>query len=397
MTKEEDQKQRQEQQEVDPQKVEQFISKVINDLGATSNVALAFIGDKLGLYKAMAQATTSGSIGIKPHELASLTNTNERYIREWLAEQVCGGYIIYDSKTGTYSLPKEHAIALTDESSPAYVAGAFQLVMSALKIEPKVTEAFRTGGGFDWNEHDPGFFEGQARFSTPNYKANLVTNWIPSLEGVEQKLSQGGAKVADIGCGFGASTMIMAKAYPNSTFYGFDYHAPSVESARKQVEKEALTEDRVKFEVGSATNFNGSSSADGSGSSGGYDLITFFDCFHDMPDPYSVAKHARNALKADGTCMIVEIASNDTLEENVNSPLGRIGYTGSIFVCVPTALGQIKSDSSSTSSANNNTVLLPLGAMPGISKIEKIMKESGFSRFKCTFNNGFNMVLEARP
>jgi hypothetical protein len=178
MTKEEDQKQRQEQQEqqeVDSHKVEQFISKVINDLGATSNVALAFIGDKLGLYKAMAQAAstaTSGSSGIKPQKLASLTNTNERYIREWLAEQVCGGYIIYDSKTGTYSLPKEHAIALTDESSPAYVAGAFQMVMSALKIEPKVTKAFRTGGGFDWNEHDPGFFEGQARFSTPNYKAN---------------------------------------------------------------------------------------------------------------------------------------------------------------------------------------------------------------------------------
>jgi 2-polyprenyl-3-methyl-5-hydroxy-6-metoxy-1,4-benzoquinol methylase len=327
----------------------------------------------------MAQAKdNSGSV--TSEELASLTNTNERYIREWLAEQACGGYITYDSKTSRYSLPKEHAIALTDESSPAYVAGAFQLVMSALKVEPKVTEAFRTGGGFDWSEHDVGFFEGQARFNSPNYKANLVTNWIPSLDGVEEKLNGGGAKVADIGCGYGASTIIMARAYPNSTYYGFDYHAPSIESARKLAKKEGLTADRVKFEVGSATNFTGEN----------YDLITFFDCFHDMPDPYSVAKHTRNALKPDGICMIVEMASNDKLEENMNSPLGRIGYTGSIFVCVPTALGQGTKDS------KDNTGFLPLGAMPGTSKIEKIMKSSGFSKCRCTFNNGFNMVIEAR-
>jgi len=400
MTKEqEEQENNKQQEEVDPQKIEQFISKVINDLGATSNVALAFIGDKLGLYKAMAH-TKSGS-GITSHELASITNTSERYIRDWLAGQVCGGYIKYDPKTDTYTLPKEHAIALTDESSPAYVAGAFQLVMSALKIEPKVTQAFRTGGGFDWSEHDPGFFEGQVRFSGPNYKANLVTNWIPSLDGVEEKLKRSdggvGAKVADIGCGYGITTMIMAKTYPNSTFYGFDYHTPSIQLARKQAEKEGLTVDRVKFEVGTATNFNGSSSS----VADGYDLITFFDCFHDMPDPYSVAKHTRNALKPDGTCMIVEMASNDKLEENMSSPLGRIGYTGSVFICVPTALAQRATGSSSSSpyssNTNYNADIIPLGGMPGVSKIEKIMKESGFSKFRCTFNNGFNMVLEAKP
>ena len=433
------QKEQQKQnQEFDPQKIEQFISKVINDLGATSNVALAFIGDKLGLYKAMARANNNNAgNGLTSQELANLTGTNERYVREWLAEQVCGGYVTYDPRTDNYSLPKEHAIVLTDESSPAYIPGVFQLIMSALRTEPKVSEAFHTGGGFSWTEHEHGVFEGQARFSTPIYKSNLVTNWIPSLDGIEEKLKQGGgngschraAKVADVGCGYGASTMIMAKVYPNSTFYGFDYHVQSIESARKQAEREGLTNDRIKFEVASSTDFPGptnftfddisansrSSSpllhphiqrdVKGNDGEGGYDLITFFDCFHDMSDPYAVARHVRNMLKPDGTCMIVEVSSNDKLEENIASPLARVGYAGSVFVCIPTALAKTSttvgdgSSSSSTYESSNNTVdnILPLGAMPGISKIEDIMKASGFSKFRCTFNNGFNMVLEARP
>jgi 2-polyprenyl-3-methyl-5-hydroxy-6-metoxy-1,4-benzoquinol methylase len=416
--REHQQGQQKQTQEIDPQKIEQFISKVINDLGATSNVALAFIGDKLGLYKAMAQTNNKNSnaaAGLTSQELASLTSTNERYVREWLAEQVCGGYITYDSKTDRYSLPKEHAIVLTDESSPAYIPGVFQLIMSALRTEPKVSEAFRTGRGFSWTDHELGVFEGQARFSTPIYKANLITSWIPSLDAVEEKLKQDGgnggsgshhsaAKVADIGCGYGASTIILAKAYPNSTFYGFDYHAQSIESARKQAEREGLSNDRIKFEVASSTDFPGPTDFTDRGDAG-YDLITFFDCFHDMSDPYAVARHVKDMLKPDGTCMIVEVASNDKLEENIASPLARVGYAGSIFVCIPTALakrsttaeggsGGVSTYEASSKTADN---ILPLGAMPGISKIEKIMKESGFSKFRCTFNNGFNMVLEARP
>jgi SAM-dependent methyltransferase len=414
------------EQDIDPQKIEQFISKVISDLGATSSVALAFIGDKLGLYKAMAKADGSDR-GLTSQELASLTRTNERYVREWLAQQVCGGYIKYDSKTDKYSLPKEHAVVLTDETSPAYLPGVFQLIISALRAEPKVSEAFRTGKGFSWTEHEHGVFEGQARFSTPTYKANLVTNWIPSLDGVEDKLKLHAAKVADVGCGYGASTIIMAKAYPNSTFYGFDYHTQSIESARKQSEREGLTKDRIKFEVASSTNFPGpSTTITGTASSTSamqkpsipddcYDLITFFDCFHDMSDPYSVARHVKDMLKPDGTCMIVEVASNDRLEENIPRPLARVGYAGSIFVCIPTALAQrnrtteaissskrsnnsVSATSSSSLSNNNDNKgnLLPLGAMPGISKIEKIMKASGFSRFRRSFDSGFNMVLEAK-
>ena len=353
------------------QKIGEFVSRVVSDLNATANCALVFIGDKLGFYKAIMN-NKNGTV--TSQELAALTNTNERFVRDWLAEQVCSGYITYDPNTSKFTLPKEHAFVLADESSPAYMSGAFQLVLSALKSEAKVTQAFRTGQGFNWSEHDPGVFEGQSRFSATTYKANLVNNWIPTLDGVEEKIKRG-AKVADVGCGFGISTLIMSKAYPNSTFIGFDIHTPSIDHARSKAKEEGLGQDRVDFEVASSTQFP----------SNNYDLITFFDCFHDMGDPYSVARYANNALKSDGTLMLVEMASNDKLEDNMTSPIGTFGYTGNLFVCLPTSLSQGVVDPA------------PLGGMVGMSKLEKILRKSGFSKVRCAFKNEFNMIIEAKP
>jgi 2-polyprenyl-3-methyl-5-hydroxy-6-metoxy-1,4-benzoquinol methylase len=285
------------------QKIGEFVSRVVSDLNATANCALVFIGDKLGFYKAM---MNNKDCTVTSQELATLTNTNERFVRDWLAEQVCSGYITYDPSTLTFTLPIEHAIVLADESSPAYMSGAFQLVLSALKSEAKVTNAFRTGQGFSWLEYDPGVFEGQSRFTATTYKANLVNNWIPALDGVEERI-KGGAKVADVGCGYGISTLIMAKAYPSSTFIGFDSLAPSIEYARSKAKEEGFTQDRVKFELASSTQFPGNN----------YDFITFFDCIHDIGDPYSIARYAKNAFKSDGTLMLVEMASNDKLEDNM--------------------------------------------------------------------------------
>jgi 2-polyprenyl-3-methyl-5-hydroxy-6-metoxy-1,4-benzoquinol methylase len=274
----------QKDKDISQEKLDAFTEKVITELGATLNSALVFVGDKLGLYKAMAKADCP----ITSEELAKLTETNERYVREWLAAQACSDYIKYDRQTNTYSLPPEHALVLVDENSPANLLGLFQHFISAVKTESALTEAFRTGSGIDWSIHDNDFFEGQERFSRPNYENNLVQNWIPTLNNgmVENKLKEGGAKVADIGCGHGISTIIMAKAYPNSTFIGFDYHQPSIERAHQKAVKAGLG-NSVKFEVAASTEFPGHD----------YDLVTLFDCFHDMGDPLAVAKHVREGYR----------------------------------------------------------------------------------------------------
>ncbi|MGZ4810938.1 MAG: methyltransferase domain-containing protein, partial [Thermoanaerobaculia bacterium] len=273
---------------INEQKLNEFLGRAVVDIGATLHAGLVVLGEKLGLYKALAAGPMT------PGELAKKTGTTERYVREWLNSQAAGGYVTYEADSGKYSLTEEQAFALVDESSPAYVPGAFQLVTSAVKAEPKITEAFRSGAGFGWHEHDNGLFEGTERFFRPNYIGNLVGSWIPSLNGVEEKLRRG-ARVADVGCGLGASTILMAQAFPKSTFIGFDYHGASIEGARKSAEKAGVS-DRVKFEQARAKDYPG----------GEFDLVAFFDCLHDMGDPVGAATHVLRSLKKDGTWMIVE-------------------------------------------------------------------------------------------
>jgi 2-polyprenyl-3-methyl-5-hydroxy-6-metoxy-1,4-benzoquinol methylase len=299
---------------IDNEKLQQFMGKVLSDFGGAASCVLAYIGDKLGLYKAMSDFGKP----ITSQELANSTGTSERYIREWLANQAAGGYLVYDSNSQRYTLPYEHAQALVNENSPAFVAGGFQLLMSLFRDEPKFLEVFKTGKGIAWGEHDKDLYQGTERFFRPAYNANLVSSWIPALDDgkVEQKLKQGGAglKVADIGCGHGISTILMAKAYPNSKFYGFDNHPASIEYARKKAKEEGLGEDRIQFEVASSTNYSAPKDAER-----GYDLIAFFDCLHDMEDPQGAAAHALEILKKpDGIVMIVEPFANDKLEDNLN-------------------------------------------------------------------------------
>jgi 2-polyprenyl-3-methyl-5-hydroxy-6-metoxy-1,4-benzoquinol methylase len=373
---------------IDEQKINQFASAVMHDLDATAHCALAYIGDILGLYKAMAKAKDNS---VTSQELANITGTNERYIRDWLAEQASKHYVFYNPSTGRYTLPEEHATVLADETSHNYLAGGFQLLISVLRHQPKIAEVFRTGEGFEWGDHDTGVFEGQARLNSGQYRANLIDKWIPALMDVEDKLRrQEGAKVADIGCGYGISTAIMAKAYPNSSFVGVDNHALSIEIARKRATEQGLSnEDRLKFITAQAESFP---------KSGGYDLVTFFDCFHDMGNPFAVARHVKNVLKPDGTLMLVEITSSDKMEENIESPLGTNGYAGSIFVCLPTAFAQMqKSVKFVGPDREEGLDVLPLGGMPGAKTIESILRTCGFTKFRCALKNGFNMILEAKP
>ena len=345
-------------------KLNEFLGRAVVDIGATLHAGLVVLGEKLGLYKALAEAP------LTPAELAKKTGTTERYVREWLNAQAAGGYVTYDADSGRYSLTEEQAFALADETSPAYVPGAFQLVTSAVKAEPKITEAFRTGAGFGWHEHDSGLFEGTERFFRPNYIGNLVTSWIPSLTGVEEKLKRG-AKVADVGCGRGASTILMAQAFPKSTFIGFDYHGASIEGARKAAEKTGVT-DRVRFEQASAKEYPGSD----------YDLVAVFDCLHDMGDPVGAATHVLRSLKKDGTWMIVEPYAGDRIEQNLN-PVGRVFYAASTLVCTPASRSQ--------------EVGLALGAQAGEAKIAEVVKRGGFTRFRRATETPFNLVFEARP
>lgn len=340
-----------------------LMGRAVVDIGATLHAGLVVMGETLGLYKALAEGP------LTPGALATKTGTNERYVREWLNAQAAGGYVTYEPTGGLYSLSPEQAFALADESSPAYLPGAFQLVTSAIKAVPRITEAFRSGAGFGWHEHDPGLFEGTERFFRPNYVGNLVSSWIPALAGMEAKLSAG-ARVADIGCGHGASTILLAQAFPASTFSGFDYHGPSVEAARKAAAKAGVS-DRVRFEQASAKEFPG----------GGYDLVAFFDCLHDMGDPVGAATHVLRSLAADGTWMIVEPFAEDHVEGNLN-PVGRIYYAASTLICTPASRSQ--------------EVGLALGAQAGEARIGEVVRRGGFGHFRRAAATPFNLVFEAK-
>ena len=318
---------------MDNEKLQQFMGKILSDFGGAASSVLAYVGDKLGLYKSMSDFGKP----ITSQELANLTSTSEHYVREWLANQAADGYLVYDADSQRYTLPLEHAQALVNENSPVYIAGGFQIMMSFFRDEPKLLEAFKTGKGIAWGDHDKDLYEGTERFFRPGYNANLVSSWIPALDNgkLEQRLKhEGGLKVADIGCGYGSSTILMAKAYPNSKFYGFDNRPASIEYARKKAKEEGLDEDRIQFQVASSTNFQLPKQ-----DAEGYDLIAFFDCLHDMEDPQGAAAHALKRLKPDGITMIVEPYANDKLEDNLNL-IGHMFYAGSTIVCVPTSLSQ---------------------------------------------------------
>ncbi|HET8677847.1 MAG TPA: class I SAM-dependent methyltransferase [Blastocatellia bacterium] len=350
---------------INEEKLNQFMQKAVADLGATLHAGNVVLGLKLELYKGLAEGGPATST-----ELAERTQTHERYVREWLAGQAAGGYIDYDAQTGRYSLSEEQAFALADESSPAYLPGGFLLALAALKSNSKMVDRFRTGEGLGWHEHDPDLFRGTEMFFRPNYAANLVNSWIPALDGVEAKLKEG-ARVADVGCGHGASTILMAKAYPNSTFVGFDYHKDSIEAARKAVDHAGVS-DRVSFEVASAKDFPGTD----------YDLVAFFDCLHDMGDPVGAAARVLKSLKKDGTWLIVEPFANDKLEDNLN-PIGRIFYSASTIICTPASLSQ--------------EVGLGLGAQAGEARIREVAIKGGFTRFRRATETPFNLIFEAKP
>jgi len=350
---------------VNMDKLMAFLGQVIGELGATVNAGLIVIGDRLGLYKAMA-----GAGPITSTELAEKTRTSERYIREWLNAQAAGGFVTYDPATKRYELPPEQAMALADEDSPAFVGGAFELATATLKATPHIEEVFKSGAGCGCHEHDAGVPTGCERFFRPGYNANLVSAWLPALDGVEEKLRVG-ATVADVGCGLGASSRLMADAYPRSHVTGFDYHQESIELARQKARAAGLS-DRLKFEVAPAQSFPGN----------GYDLVTMFDCLHDMGDPVGAARHVRQALAKDGTWLIVEPIAGDTVESNLN-PVGRAYYSFSTYLCTPSSLSQ--------------EVGLALGAQAGPKRIHDVVTAAGFTRFRKVAETPFNLVYEARP
>jgi 2-polyprenyl-3-methyl-5-hydroxy-6-metoxy-1,4-benzoquinol methylase len=350
---------------IDQDKLNEFLHRGVLDFGAVFHAAAVLIGDKLGLYKKLAELGPMNSI-----DLAKATGTAERYVREWLGSQCAGGYVSYDSSADRYYLTEEQAFGLADENSPAFLPGAFQVALAAVKAEPKITEAFRTGAGVGWHEHDAGLFHGTERFFRPSYAANLVGSWIPALDGVEPLLKEG-AKIADVGCGLGASTILMAQAYPNSTVIGFDFHPQSIELARQRA-AEAGVGERARFEVAKAKEYPGRD----------YDFVTFFDCLHDMGDPKGAAAHVRETLKPSGTWMIVEPFAGDRVEENIN-PVGRAFYSASTLICTPASLAQ--------------EVGTALGAQAGEARLREIVLGGGFTRFRRATQTPFNLILEAKP
>jgi ubiquinone/menaquinone biosynthesis C-methylase UbiE len=349
---------------IDNDKLQEFLHKFVGDLGATVAAGSVVIGGKLGLYRALSEAPATAD------ELAARTHTNPRYVAEWLRGQAAGGYVEYDVASDSYSMTPEQAFALADPDGAVYAPGAFLLALGALKAEPRITDAFRSGAGLGWHQHDNDVFLGCEQFFRPGYIANLIPAWIPALDGVQDKLAAG-ATVADIGCGLGASTILLAQEYPNSRFTGSDYHDGSIELARKRA-GEAGVADRVSFEVASASSFTGS----------GYDLAATFDCLHDMGDPLGAAKHVRQALKPDGTWLVVEPAAADDIAGNMN-PVGRTYYSFSTLLCVPNALSQPGG--------------YALGAQAGEAAIRQLTTDAGFTRFRRAAETPFNLVYEVRP
>jgi 2-polyprenyl-3-methyl-5-hydroxy-6-metoxy-1,4-benzoquinol methylase len=352
--------------EVDGDKLMQFVFSAVGEVGATLNAALVVMGDKLGLYRALA-----GAGELSAAELADRTGTAERYVREWLNAQAAGGYVEYDPQSGRYTLPPEQAVALADPDSPAYLPGFFQIALGSVIDSPKIVERARSGEGYGWHEHVHDVHDGCERFFRPGYNAHLVSSWLPALDGVVEKLERG-ALVADVGCGHGSSTILMAQAFPNSTFVGSDYHDGSIETARRRA-REAGVADRVRFQVEPAAAYSGKD----------FDLVTMFDCLHDMGDPVGAARHVHSTLKPDGTWMIVEPNAGDRVEDNLN-PVGRAYYGFSTLLCTPASLSQ--------------EVGLALGAQAGEARIRDVVQTGGgFTRFRRAAETPFNLVFEATP
>jgi len=351
------------QQSIDEEKLQAFLGKVVTDIAAAYSAPLVLMGDRLGLYQAMASGKP-----VTSQELATRTGLHERYVREWLLNQTASGYIEYDPASERYTLPPEHAIALIDTSSPAYVGGLFYTVEAGLKAQDRIARSFRTGDGLAWGEQAPELYPAIDRTFRPGYAANLVQSWIPALDGMQERL-QAGAKVADVGCGYGASTVLMARAFPNARFYGFDPHAPSIEAARRSAEKAGVA-DRVRFEVASAQDFPGKD----------YDLVAFFDCLHDMGDPIGAIAHTAQALSPDGTVLLVEPMAAETIEGSVN-PLARAFTAGSIFMCTPNAIA---------------TGDIALGNQVPEQTLREIVQSGGLSQFRRATETPFNRIFEAR-
>ena len=349
---------------IDQDKLNEFLSRFVGDLGATMAAGSVLVGDRLGLYRALAGRP------LQPHELAERTGTATRYVDEWLRGQAAGGYVEYDPATEAYSLTPEQAFALTDPDGAVFAPGAFELALGALRAQDRVIQAFRTGAGVGWHEHHEDVFSGCERFFRPGYAASLVADWLPALDGIEARL-RAGARVADIGCGHGASTTLMALAFPESVFTGSDYHEESIRQARKQAAAACL-DGQVRFEVASAQTFGG----------GPYDLVTSFDCLHDMGDPLGAARHIRAQLAPDGAWMVVEPAAGNSVADNLN-PVGRVYYSFSTFLCVPNALSQDGGYS--------------LGAQAGEEPVRRLAADAGFTRFRRVAATPFNLVYEIRP
>jgi len=339
-----------------------FLGKAVGDLGAAISSTLMLVGDQLGFYKALAARP------MRPDELAEHTGTSERYVREWLGNQAAGGYVDYDPASGTYALNEIQAMCLADPGGPVDLPGAYEIVEDTFHGLDRTLENFRTGGGMEWGEHHPCLFHGTERFFRAGYNAHLLTEWLPALDGVVERLEAGG-KVADVGCGHGISTALMAKAFPKSNFIGYDYHAPSIEVARERAIDAGVR--NVSFEVADATGYREHD----------FDLVCFFDCLHDMADPVGAARHAREALREDGWVLLVEPFAGDSVEANLN-PVGRVYYGASSQICVPVSL------------ARNGPAL---GAQAGEAQLGQVMREAGFTRFRRATETPFNLVLEARP
>ena len=350
---------------IDEGRLNALLGQAVVEFGATVNAALVVIGDRLGLFRALAADGPFTS-----SELAARTELSERYVREWLNAQAASGWVDYDADGERYSMSPEQALMFADPTSPAFVAGGFQIALGSADARDHIAEAFETGSGYGWHEHTHDVFEGCQRFFEPGYRANIVSSWIPALEGVHERLSSGG-RVADVGCGHGVSAILIAQAYPDAVVEGFDSHAGSIAEARR-LAAEAGVEDRVTFTTTAADHLPGS----------GYDLVTCFDCLHDMGDPAAVARHIREALAPDGTWMIVEPAAGDTVGENLN-PVGRAYYAFSTLLCTPSSLSQEGG--------------LALGAQAGEARLSEVVGSAGFSRVRRAAETPFNIVLEARP